>query len=272
MEQRFPLERLINEYGAGEGSNLPPRQFGDIRVPIVSNLKILRVENYFGGTTFTLSWDDPNFGNIRVSHYNIFVSGIDNVREPQGIVSAIKSPATVRVTVREVSRLVFTVQTQLSNGATSDLRISPSVASEAISPVIGPSSLSPSGVTAGTYGTSSQVGTFTVDAQGLITSAVNTQIYLDRLRLPVRTVAAGPATITATDYLVIGDTTAGSFSILLPATPASGDSYCVKKSVAANTLTFDGNGNNIDGAASIAITTQYTSYTVIYNGTEWSII
>jgi hypothetical protein len=272
MDQRFSLERLINEYGAGEGSNLPPRQFGDIRVPIVSNLKILRIENYFGGTTFTLSWDDPNFANVRVSQYNIFVSGIDNVREPQRIVSAVKSPATVRVTVREVSRLVFTIQTQLTNGATSDLRISPSVASEAISPVISPSSILPSGVTAGTYGSASTVGQFTVDTQGFVTSAANVQIYLDRLRLPVRTVASGPYTIIATDYLVLGDTTAGSFSILLPAAPTTGDTYCVKKTVAANTLTFDGNGANIDGAATIAITTQYTSYTVSYNGTEWSII
>jgi hypothetical protein len=272
IQDKFALERLVNVTGTGGGTNLPPRQFGALRVPIVTNLRILKVDNYFGGTAYTLAWNDPPFPNVRIAQYNIFVSGIDGVNEPQMLVSAIASPSVIRVTTRTVSRLIFFVQTQLINGTTSPLANSPSVSSESVTPIISGGSLGPSGVTAGAYGTASQVGTFTVDAAGLITAASNTQIYLDRLRLPVSTKTSGPYTILATDFLVIGDTTSGSFSILLPATPAAGDTYCVKKSVAANTLTLDGNGKNIDGTASIAITTQYTSYTVIYNGTEWSII
>lgn len=174
----FPLQRLVNLSQAGEGSNMPPRQFGSIRVPIVTNLRILKVENYFGGTTFTLSWNDPDFGNIRVAQYNIFVSGIDGVAQPQGPYSAQKSPAVVRISTRIPSNLVFTVQTQLTNGLTSDLAISTSVAAGTIAPVISPSNLPPSGVTPGTYGTPTSVPQITFDVAGLATAASNIAIVL----------------------------------------------------------------------------------------------
>ena len=135
MSLDFALGRLINEKQAGEGSNLPPRQFGDIRVPIVSNLKILKIDNYAGGTTFTLGWTDPEFANVSVAQYNIFVSGIDGVTQPQGPYSAKKSPAVIKVSARVASNLIFTVQTQLTNGLTSPLSISTSVAAETISPL-----------------------------------------------------------------------------------------------------------------------------------------
>lgn len=173
---KFPVGRLINIAQAGEGSNLPPRQFGDIRVPIVGNLKILKVDNYFGGTTFTIAWDDPDFRNIAVAQYNIFVSGIDGVAQPQGPFGAQRSPAVVRISTRVPSNLVFTVQTQLTNGLTSALDISPSVASETISPVISESDLPASGVTPGSYGSATQTGQFTVDIAGLITAAANVSI------------------------------------------------------------------------------------------------
>lgn len=272
IQDKFALERLVNVTGTGGGTNLPPRQFGSLRVPIVTNLRILKVDNYFGGTAYTLAWADPPYPNVRIAQYNIFVSGIDGVNEPQMLVSALSSPSVIRVTTRSASRLIFFVQTQLINGMTSPLANSPSVSYESVTPVISGTSLAPSGVTAGSYGTASQVGTFTVDTAGLITAASNTQIYLDRLRLPVSTKTSGPYTIVATDFFLVGDTTSGSFTINLPATPTAGDTYCIKKSVAANTLTVDGNGNTIDGSATQVITTQYVAITVIYNGTEWSII
>jgi hypothetical protein len=76
-------------------------------------------------------------------------------------------------------------------------------------------------------------------------------------------------TYTASDYLIIGNTTSGSFTVNLEATPTAGQIHVLKKSVAANTLTLGGNGNNIDGAATLAVTTQYTSYTVQFDGTQW---
>jgi hypothetical protein len=34
-------------------------------------------------------------------------------------------------------------------------------------------------------------------------------------------------------------------------------------------LALDGNGNNIDGGATVAITLQYVSLTVQFDGTQW---
>lgn len=79
-------------------------------------------------------------------------------------------------------------------------------------------------------------------------------------------------TATVADYTIFADTTAGNYTQKLPASPATGHLINVKKIIAANTLTIDGNGKNIDGAATLTVTTQYQSYTLQYNGTEWSIL
>lgn len=44
------------------------------------------------------------------------------------------------------------------------------------------------------------------------------------------------------------------------------------KNLTALTFTIDGGLDNIDGSGSISLTSQYESITVVYNGTEWSII
>lgn len=262
----------MNETNTAEGTLLPPQQRGDYRLPFVSNLRIVKTESYLGGTSFTLNWTEPEDRFRNISQYNVYVVGLEFSEIPMGPFSTSRSPIVVRLVNNHAGRVTFFVQTQLNSGFVTPLNFSPSVVGTTILPVIPSSGLGPSGVTAGSYGTASQVGSFTVSAAGVLTAAANTQIYLDRLRLPVRTETSGPYTIVATDYLVCGDTTGGSFTVNLPATPTAGDSYAIKKMVAANTLTFSGNGNNIDGAASLAITTQYTSVTVMYNGTEWSII
>lgn len=60
-------------------------------------------------------------------------------------------------------------------------------------------------------------------------------------------------TVTPTDFLVPADTAGGGFTITLPATPRNGQIVNIKKtSTDANTLTISGNGNTIDGAASLA--------------------
>jgi hypothetical protein len=79
----------------------------------------------------------------------------------------------------------------------------------------------------------------------------------------------GAYSILTTDYLVKGDTTSAGFSITLPASPATNQIFRIKKIVAANTLTIDGNGKNIDGSGTLAITTQWECVTIIYNGTSW---
>ncbi len=63
-------------------------------------------------------------------------------------------------------------------------------------------SLTSTGVTSGTYGTSTSVGTFTVDGQGRVTSATNTAIVF-----PVTTVAGKTGAVTLSTADVSEDTT-----------------------------------------------------------------
>jgi hypothetical protein len=74
--------------------------------------------------------------------------------------------------------------------------------------------------------------------------------------------------------LVRVTTTGGNVTLTLPpAATVVGYRVDVKKITAANTLTLDGDGSEtIDGAATLAWTVQYQSYTVVSDGTAWSIV
>jgi len=81
-------------------------------------------------------------------------------------------------------------------------------------------------------------------------------------------------TIDGSDYLVLADSTAGSFSITLPLVEKhKGQKFVIKQIGSANTVTIDGDGTEtIDGALTQAITTQYDFMGIISDGTEWWII
>lgn len=70
------------------------------------------------------------------------------------------------------------------------------------------------------------------------------------------------------------DTTAGSVTLTLPAARTmTGYELKVKKMVAANTLTLDGDVSEpIDGATTLAWTTQYQSFTLICDGSTWHVV
>jgi hypothetical protein len=74
--------------------------------------------------------------------------------------------------------------------------------------------------------------------------------------------------------LVKADTSGGNVTVTLPpASAVSGYEVKVKKMTAANTLTLDGDGSEtIDGAATLAWTVQYQAFTVVSDGTAWSIV
>ncbi|NOR27621.1 MAG: hypothetical protein GQ540_03720 [Lutibacter sp.] len=80
-----------------------------------------------------------------------------------------------------------------------------------------------------------------------------------------------PYTVLATDRVLICDTTAGSITIDYPAVATSENrQLVVKKIIAANTVTRDGNSSEtIDGSTTQAMTTQWDKATDYCNGTEW---
>lgn len=124
-EDKFSLERLKNQTNTAEGSNLPPIQKGAFRVPFVSSLKLLRTQQFFGQTQFTLAWLDPVIDNL--SHFSIYVvNAISNNTAPLGPFTCKTSPAQVSIPAQGVSRVTFYVQTVLNNGFTSDLFTGPS--------------------------------------------------------------------------------------------------------------------------------------------------
>lgn len=82
-------------------------------------------------------------------------------------------------------------------------------------------------------------------------------------------------TITSADYTIRADATSAAFTVSLPVAPVAGQVFNVKKiDSTVNAVTVSGNGHNIDGQASMVISTQYTNIMVQYDGTSttWNII
>ncbi len=76
------------------------------------------------------------------------------------------------------------------------------------------------------------------------------------------------------DYLVCMNTAAPR-SVTLDAAPKKGIKVIIKDktgTAAAFNITVDGNGKNIDGAATYIINSNYASISLIYNGTSWSVV
>lgn len=81
--------------------------------------------------------------------------------------------------------------------------------------------------------------------------------------------------ITDDNDVIVVDATTSSLTIKLPPSPAAGDTYDIKDGVgiaATNNIIIDGNGKTIDGLATQTMSFNYSSVTLIYNGTQWNII
>lgn len=94
------------------------------------------------------------------------------------------------------------------------------------------------------------------------------------LSLGIRTITTTP-TITASDHTLLCDATGAAIPIALPAASTlSGRVLAFKKiDATANTVTLAADGVDlIDGAATLAITGQYDSYTIQSNGAGWWVL
>ena len=82
-------------------------------------------------------------------------------------------------------------------------------------------------------------------------------------------------TAVANDFIYI-NTTAASFTVILPATPSANDKISfldIGGALATNPLTVDRNGQTIMGLAeNLAADVNYTHFEMIYNGTDWRIL
>jgi hypothetical protein len=82
-------------------------------------------------------------------------------------------------------------------------------------------------------------------------------------------------TATALDHTLRCDASGGAFTVTLPKAADNKGLVLVIKKVdsSINAVTIDGSGSEtIDGAASVALATQYAARTVQSNGTGWDII
>ena len=82
-------------------------------------------------------------------------------------------------------------------------------------------------------------------------------------------------TLSSTDSLVLGDATAGAFTLTLPdATACKGRRYMLKKTdSSANVVTVGTtNSQTIDGATTKALSTQYANIDVVSDGSNWQIV
>lgn len=88
----------------------------------------------------------------------------------------------------------------------------------------------------------------------------------------VSTALIANTTLADADGFYRANTSVGALTIKLPASPTPGRRITLKDSAGAaatNTLTFDGNGHNIDGTATITLTVNWQSVSVFYDGTTW---
>lgn len=82
-------------------------------------------------------------------------------------------------------------------------------------------------------------------------------------------------TIGSFDSVILADATTAPFTITLPtASSKTGRTLTFKKiDASVNTVTIDGNGTEtIDGATTKIIIAQWSSVTIVSNGTSWFII
>lgn len=84
--------------------------------------------------------------------------------------------------------------------------------------------------------------------------------------------AASPVTVSSSDSVLVCNATAGAVTFNLPtAVGLLGRTYTMKKiDAAANACTLDGSGaQTIDGAATLATSTQWAVFTIISDNANW---
>lgn len=113
----------------------------------------------------------------------------------------------------------------------------------------------------------------TTPAAGTFTTLTNTGSRISKLRVHT---AAGAVTVASDDHIVVVNKTSGAATTVnLPSSPATGRTLIIKDGKGdcqTNNITLTPASGNIDGEGTFVMRVNYTAITLVYNGTEWSII
>ena len=116
--------------------------------------------------------------------------------------------------------------------------------------------------------------------QGIITSGSGNTITITLTNVSNNyvnvTSAMSPYTVTATDFFISVDASAGNVTILLPNGPGTNREFVVKDRLgqaAINTITITtpGGADTIDGFTSYVFTDAYESVDLLFHGTNYEI-
>ena len=152
-----------------------------------------------------------------------------------------------------------------------------------------PTSLPPDGYAGGDLGGSYPDPTVnSISGSSVVATAANKLNILKGQNVNVSLLKTSNYTVLATDFIVGIGTLSGSITITLPSSPATGDLYVVKDVngtcqqflrdntgtlvVAGHTITITPASGNIDGLSQLIMQTPYQSITVVYTGSQWSVI
>lgn len=289
LQTNFITDRIRNQQNAGEGSSFAPKMRNGIRIPLVTNVKILKTESYTGGTQFTVSFLEANDdASIKISHYVINVQGVDSGNKGLSMTPVVtqQSPAVIKVNTAVATPAIISVQTVLTNGQSSTIEASPTVVGNTIAPsisasdipsttlaalnlVLGYSNLTTAnGVTyvSGTTGTITEDPTnFSYDSSnkrlGLLTNSPKSTVdILGSLGLLL---SSQSISFTAGNAVVyICDATAGNITVTLPAAASfTNRLYYFKKK--------DSSVNTVIVGSSFTLHFQNESILIISDGTNW---
>lgn len=116
---------------------------------------------------------------------------------------------------------------------------------------------------------------FSAGASGLMRlDGVNNYVALDGGHVHKVTLSTGNYTLTSADYAVIVSALFSN-SVTLPTSPMNGQTFVIKDgsgNAQSNNITINGNGKTIDGNSTILLRNNYASFTLSYNGTQWSVL
>lgn len=130
--QKYVLKRLLNRLTTAEGNNLPPRRTGATRVPLATNVKLLRSTSL----NFVVTWNEPVGQNIKIDHYNLFLFNNNaSTYQAQQVSHVTRAPGLIYPPILDPNIVYqIVVQTVLGNGMSSDLSVSPSISGRLLTP------------------------------------------------------------------------------------------------------------------------------------------